>query len=175
MGVKTRLTFLAVSPWDQVADVQSHTCPPQYIHTHSETHTHTYTTQKALQGSVSSQAKNPSWGNPKGAQLYHRLSPSNPVGSENPERSCCTTGGREEEVEGRLFCSQSCTVVLCPCGESEDGRRTNSDTGALHDFGRDEAPAEPGQLRAHTLYHHKNTLSGIAFPAAHLTVEFHQL
>ncbi|CAB1425197.1 unnamed protein product [Pleuronectes platessa] len=61
-------------------------------------------------------ARNPSWGNPKGAQLYHRLSPRILLGQEIQREAAAPFGPAQE---------------CRPCGDSEDGRGSDSDTGVF--------------------------------------------
>lgn len=67
---------------------------------------------KSLQGSVSSRAKNPSWGNPMGAQL-HRLCPQILLGQKIQE---ATAQHLEKKAEG-LFRSSILRPKQYRCGE----------------------------------------------------------
>lgn len=123
MGVKTGLNFVAgsleVPSGPSVADVQGHSCPPQH---RNDTHT---LNPKALQGSDSSQAKNPSWGNPQG---------SSTVPPALPLKSYWVRKSREQLGEGGGACFVH-SAVRCK------GR--NSDTT------RCKIPAEIIQLWGH--------------------------
>ena len=101
MEVKTRLAFLAVSRGRKWQMYRTMLALPSTYTTHTHTHTHTLN-PKALQGSVSSGAKNPSWGNPTGSSTLPAALPSNPIGSENPESACSTSGRRTGTRRGAL-------------------------------------------------------------------------
>lgn len=125
MEVKTRLTFLAVSrgrKWQMYRTILA--LPSTYTHTHT-------LNPKALQGSVSSGAKNPSWGNPPGSSTLPAALPSNPIGSENPE-SACSTSGRRTAGRGALVLSTGALRGAVVPVEDEQLRHT----GRFRDFVR---------------------------------------
>lgn len=106
---------------------------------------------KALQGSVSSRAKSPSWGNPRGGST---LLPVLPLKSYWDRKSREQLLHHWKEDGGACF-AHSAVWCCCPSGESEDGRGGNSDTGVFHDFARPQLRLSScEQTHTHTVFIH---------------------
>lgn len=143
-----------------MADVRDHTCPPGTYTTHS-------LNPKALQGSVSSRARNSSWGNPRGSST-----PPPTLALKSYWIGNCREqlhhGWRED---GGACFAGAAVCCCCPCGQSEEGRGRTSDTGAFCDS---DAPAVSAQTHSICTHPQEGLAARSDYSTLHTTLYVHQ-